>query len=119
MRPDVRCYIGRVGAYELSLVYHLRGGANIEFARLHDRHVFRFVALANATSIDADLTKRFRQALTVAHWPTDIGKLTPTIYRGDRVARCQMGQLDTSAGEKQRHYGENYPSHNRKRFSGP
>jgi hypothetical protein len=45
--------------------------------------------------------------------------LTPTIYRGDRVARCQMGQLDTSAGEKQRHYGENYPSHNRKRFSGP
>ena len=60
------------------------------FDRLHDRQVRGLGALEDATGIDADLTIRIRHARSVAHQPADFGKLTPRIYRGDRVARRQV-----------------------------
>jgi hypothetical protein len=72
----------------------------LELARLHDRHVCWLRALDDVTGIDADLTISIRQTRSVAHQTADFNKLAHPVYRGDRVARCQMGQLDTPASEK-------------------
>jgi hypothetical protein len=37
---------------------------------------------------------------SVAHQPTDFGKVTLVIYRGNSMARREVNQLDTPAGEK-------------------
>src|SRR5262249_46318869 len=54
----------------------------------------------DAASIDTHLTIRIRQAGSVTHQPARFGILTPRIYGGNRVARRQVGQLNTSADEK-------------------
>src|SRR5262249_52120435 len=72
----------------------------LELARLYDRQVRRLRALENATGICADLTKRIRQAASVAHQPAGYDIVTHRICRGDCVARRQVDQLDPSADEK-------------------
>src|SRR5215510_2929015 len=72
----------------------------LELARLHDRQVRGLGALEDATRIDAHLTPRIWKAGSVAHQAAGFGIFTRCIYRGDRVARRQVGQLDTPAGEK-------------------
>src|SRR6516165_1492430 len=72
----------------------------LELGRLHDRQVRRLRALEDAAGIGTHLTIRIRQAGSVTHQPADLGILTPRIYCGNRVARRQLGQLDTSADEK-------------------
>src|SRR5262249_6601092 len=61
--------------------------------RLYDRQVRRLRALENATGICADLTKRIRQAASVAHQPAGYDIVTHRICRGDCVARRQVDQL--------------------------
>ena len=72
----------------------------LELGRLHDRQVRGLGALEDATGIDADLTIGIRKAGAVAHQPAGFGIFTRRICRGDRMARRQVGQLDTPAGEK-------------------
>ena len=64
------------------------------------RQVGRLRALEDAAGVDADLTKRIRQAGSVAHQPAGFGIFARRICRGDRVARRQVGQLHTPADEK-------------------
>ena len=68
--------------------------------RLHDRQVRGLRALEDAAGIDADLTIRIRNAGSVAHQPADFGISRDRISRRDRVARRQVDQLDTPAGEE-------------------
>src|SRR5262249_5931008 len=72
----------------------------LELARLYDRQVRRLRALENATGIGADLTKRIRQAASVAHQPAGYDIVTHRICRGHCVARRKVDQLDPSADEK-------------------
>ena len=72
----------------------------LELARLQDRQVRRLRALKDAAGIDADLTKRIRNARAVTHQSAGFDKFAPRIYRGNPVARRQVSQLDTPADEK-------------------
>src|SRR6516164_306098 len=72
----------------------------LELVRLHDRQVRRLGTLEDAAGIDANLTESILDVGSVTHQPTGFGILTHRIYRGNRVARRQLGQLDTSADEK-------------------
>src|SRR5215471_21874079 len=72
----------------------------LKLGRLHYRHVYRLGALEDATRINADLTKSIRQTRSVAYQPADFNALAHSIYRGYRVACCQLRQLDTTASEK-------------------
>ena len=56
--------------------------------------------LEDTTGVHTDLTIGIRNICCVGHQPADVGKLTPRICRGDREARCQLNQLDTSEGEQ-------------------
>ena len=72
----------------------------LELGRLHDRQVRGLGALEDAAGIDADLTTRIRNVGSVAHQPAGFGIFARRICRGDRVARRQLDQLDTPAGEE-------------------
>src|SRR6266516_3133698 len=72
----------------------------LELARLYHRQVRRLGVLEDAAGIDANLTKRIRNVDSVAHQPADFGKVTQRIVRGNRMARREVNQLDTPAGEK-------------------
>src|SRR5262249_12006376 len=65
-----------------------------------DRQVRRLRALEDATGIDADLMVDIGKIGSVAHQPAGFGKVTCRIRRGDRMARCQVDQLDTPAEEE-------------------
>src|SRR5262249_52689293 len=71
-----------------------------ELARLLNRQVRGFGALEDTTGVGTGLTIGIRNIGCIAHQPTEIGKLTPRIYRGDPEARCQLNQLDASVGEQ-------------------
>ena len=79
-------------------VWALMTSSNLR--RLHDRQVRGLGALEDAAGIDADLTIRIRNVGSVAHQPADFGIFARRICRGDRVARRQVDQLDTPAGEE-------------------
>src|SRR5262245_18814608 len=72
----------------------------LELRGLYDWQVRGLHALEDAAGVDTHLTVRIRQAGSVTHQPADFGILTSRIYRGNRVARRQLGQLDTSADQK-------------------
>src|SRR5215831_1652353 len=69
----------------------------LELRGLYDWQVRGLRALENAAGIDAHLTICIRKAGSVTHQPASFRILTPRIYRRNRVARRQVGQLDTSA----------------------
>jgi hypothetical protein len=72
----------------------------VELARLCDRQVRRLGAPEDAAGIDADLPKRIRNVDSVAHQSSDFGKVSHRICCGNRMARREVNQLDTPAGEK-------------------
>src|SRR5262249_3190635 len=72
----------------------------LELARLQNRQIRGLRALKYTAGIDAELTPRVRDVGCVAHEPADCGVVTPRIRRGNRVARRQVGQLDTPGGEE-------------------
>src|SRR5262249_46245699 len=59
-----------------------------------------FTPLRMRPVLDTHLTECIRQACSVTHQPAGFGILTHRIYRRNRVARRQLGQLDSSADEK-------------------
>jgi hypothetical protein len=69
----------------------------LDFVGLQDRQLHRFPALEDAAGIEADLTKRIRDAGSVAHQPADFSKVAVSKCRWDRVARRQVDQLGTPA----------------------
>src|SRR5215216_97857 len=72
----------------------------LELARLHDRQVCGLGARQNATGIGANLTPSICNIGPVAHQPARFGEFACAKGRRDRVARCQIDQLETPAGEK-------------------
>src|SRR4051794_15501343 len=72
----------------------------LELGRLHDRQVDRLGTPEKATGVNAGLTPRFRYAGSVAHQSTDFDMVTPPVGRGNRMACCQLGQLDAPVRQK-------------------
>src|SRR5215471_19808333 len=71
----------------------------LKLRSLHDWQFCRIRALEDATAIDADLTKRVRNAGPVAHQPANFSNFARRICSGDPMMCRQCGKLDTSAGE--------------------
>src|SRR5215218_1735839 len=72
----------------------------LELARLHDWQVCGLGARQNATGIGANLTPSVCNIRPVAHQPARFGEFACAKGRRNRVARCQIDQLETPAGEK-------------------
>jgi hypothetical protein len=64
------------------------------------RFVRRLSALDDAAGIDADLTPRIDNVAPITHEAAGFRQKTVRICRGERMARSQIDQLDTSAVEK-------------------
>src|SRR6266536_2027481 len=78
----------------------LRIDDQLKLRRLCDRQIRGLGAFEDAAGINADLTPRVPKIASVAHQPADFGKLAPRICGGNRVARRQIDQLETTAGEE-------------------
>src|SRR5262249_58807593 len=72
----------------------------LELGRLHNRQICWLGALEDSTGVDAELTKRVRQARTVTHQAAGFRILAHGIDGGYRMARCQRGQLEPPAEEE-------------------
>ena len=78
----------------------LRIDDEFELGRLHDRQVRWLRALEDTTGVDADLTIRIRTVGSVTHQPADVRIVAVRECRDACVARRQIDQLHTTAGEE-------------------
>src|SRR5260370_37943593 len=58
----------------------------LEFGRLHEWKVGRFLALENPPGVNAHLSIRLGETGTVADATAPCGKLAPNVHRGNRTA---------------------------------
>src|SRR5262249_51620908 len=65
----------------------------LELGRLRHRHVGRFFALEDATSINADLTIPSKVARAVAYKTANFGKCAQKVDGRKQVTRCKRHQL--------------------------
>ena len=86
MRPSILAVCGVDDQFELTC--------------LHDRQLRRLRPLEDAADVNGDLTICIHNVAPVAHQPADLSEVAVRKYRGERVARCQVDQLDTPAVEK-------------------
>src|SRR5262245_45059918 len=71
-----------------------------ELGGLYHRQVSGLCTLEDAANINTHLTIGMRNVAAIGHQPTNLGKFTSRIYRGDSVAPCQLGQLQTPCVEE-------------------
>src|SRR5262249_52956089 len=72
----------------------------LKFGRLQDGQICWLRAPKDTPGVGAGLTPRVRNVGSVAHQPADFGRLAVRKRSWDCVARRQIDQLDSPAGEK-------------------
>src|SRR5262249_20152719 len=72
-----------------------------ELGRLHHRQGGGFFTFDDSAGIDTGLSKRLRQACSVAHQPAGFGVVICIVNGRQHVTRCQRGDLDAPVEEQQ------------------
>src|SRR6266481_6884568 len=72
----------------------------LELAGLQNRQVGGLRALEDSTGVDADLMPRVQIIGPITHQPSDLGKFTKGIDRGNPIARRERRKLHAPADEE-------------------
>src|SRR5262249_46596530 len=72
----------------------------LELAGLQNRKVGGLRALEDSTGVDADLMPRLQTIGRITHQPSDLGKFTTGIDRGNPIARRERRKLHAPADEE-------------------